>query len=75
MGEAETCCGFGGTFAVKFPHVSEAMGEVKCRSIAETGAEVLVSNDLSCLRHLQGKFRHQCRPLSALHLAEVLAQT
>lgn len=75
MDESETCCGFGGTFAVKFPHVSQAMGEVKCQSIIETGADILVSNDSSCLMHIQGMFRHQGRPLRALHLAEVLAQT
>lgn len=75
MGESETCCGFGGTFAVKYPHVSEAMGEVKCQSIVETGADFLVSNDSSCLMHLQGMMRHQGRRMRALHLAEVLAQT
>lgn len=75
MGERDTCCGFGGTFAVKFPYVSEAMGEVKCQSILETGADAVVSNDSSCLMHIQGMLRHQERPLPALHLAEVLART
>lgn len=74
MAEAETCCGFGGTFAAKFPMISTAMGEVKCASAAETGAEYLVSNDSSCLMHLQGLLSRQGKPLKTLHLAEVLNQ-
>jgi L-lactate dehydrogenase complex protein LldE len=54
MKEAELCCGFGGTFAAKFPMISTAMGEVKCESAFETGAEYIVSNDSSCLMHVQG---------------------
>ena len=54
MKEAETCCGFGGTFAAKFPMISTAMGEVKCASAFETGAEYIVSNDSSCLMQIQG---------------------
>lgn len=73
MKEAETCCGFGGTFAVKFPMISTAMDEVKCQSIMETGAQYVVSNDSSCLMQIQGYLdRHQL-PVKSLHLAEVLA--
>ncbi len=75
MSDAETCCGFGGTFATKFASISTAMGEVKCASAAETGAEVIVSNDSSCLMHLQGLLNRQGRPLKTMHLAEVLVQT
>jgi L-lactate dehydrogenase complex protein LldE len=75
MKEAKTCCGFGGTFAVKFPSISTAMGEVKCASILETGAEYVVSNDSSCLMQIQGMLQHQGKPARCLHLAEVLAQT
>jgi L-lactate dehydrogenase complex protein LldE len=74
MSEAETCCGFGGTFAAKFPMISTAMGEVKCASAVETGAEYIVSNDSSCLMHLQGLLSRQGSPLKTIHLAEVLAQ-
>jgi L-lactate dehydrogenase complex protein LldE len=74
MKEAETCCGFGGTFAAKFPAISTAMGEVKCASALETGAEYLVSNDSSCLMHIQGLLTRQGKPLKTLHLAEVLVQ-
>jgi L-lactate dehydrogenase complex protein LldE len=72
MAEAETCCGFGGTFAAKFPMISTAMGEVKCASAVETGAEFVVSNDSSCLMHLQGLLSRQGKPIKTIHLAEVL---
>lgn len=72
MKEAETCCGFGGTFATKFPMISTAMGEVKCDSACETGAEYMISADSSCLMHLRGLLDKQKQPLKTLHLAEVL---
>lgn len=75
MKEAETCCGFGGTFAVKFPMISTAMGEVKCASIAETGADFVISNDSSCLMQIRGVLDKQGKAVKTLHLAEVLAQT
>jgi L-lactate dehydrogenase complex protein LldE len=74
MTEAEICCGFGGTFAVKFPMISTAMGEVKCASAVQTGADYLVSNDSSCLMHLQGLLNRQGQPIKTLHLAEILAE-
>jgi len=74
MAEAETCCGFGGTFAAKFPMISTAMGDVKCASAAETGAEYIVSNDSSCLMHLQGLLSRQGKKMKTIHLAEVLNQ-
>ncbi len=72
MREAETCCGFGGTFAAKFPMISTAMGEVKCASASETGAEYIVSNDSSCLMQVQGLLDKQGKKLKTIHLAEVL---
>ncbi len=72
MSEAETCCGFGGTFSAKFPMISTAMGEVKCASAAETKAEYIVSNDSSCLMHIQGLLSRQGSPLKTIHLAEIL---
>lgn len=69
----EACCGFGGAFAVKFPMISTAMGEVKCASAAETAADYLVSNDSSCLMHLQGLLSRQSQPMKTIHLAELLA--
>ena len=72
MGEAETCCGFGGTFAAKFPMVSTAMGEVKCASAQETGAEYIVSNDSSCLMQIQGLMDRQATRQRTIHIAEIL---
>ena len=74
MGEAESCCGFGGTFSAKFPMISTAMGENKCGSALEAGAEYIVSNDSSCLMHLQGLLSRQGSTLKTIHLAEVLNQ-
>ena len=73
MTEAETCCGIGGTFAVKFPTISSAMDEVKCASILESGADVVVSNDSSCLMQIRGMLEKQKSGVRSLHLAEVLA--
>jgi L-lactate dehydrogenase complex protein LldE len=74
MAEAETCCGFGGTFAAKFPMISTAMGDVKCASAAATGADYIVSNDSSCLMQIQGLLSRQGSKLKTIHLAEVLNQ-
>lgn len=73
MNAAETCCGFGGTFAAKFPSISTAMGEVKCASALDTQAEYIVSNDSSCLMQIQGLATRQQKPIKTIHLAEVLA--
>jgi len=77
MRDAEVCCGFGGTFATKFPMISTAMGEVKCSSAFETGAEYIVSNDSSCLMQIQGLLDRQVprSGMKTIHLAEVLAQS
>ncbi|MGW0120470.1 (Fe-S)-binding protein [Streptomyces sp. NPDC003327] len=72
---AEECCGFGGTFAVKNPAVSTAMGADKIRNSLATGAEVLCGADNSCLMHLGGMLRRQDAPQRTLHLAEILAST
>lgn len=75
MRDAEVCCGFGGTFAAKFPMISTAMGEVKCASAFETRADYIVSNDSSCLMHVQGLLSRQGSKVKTIHLAEILAQT
>ena len=73
MEDPTTCCGFGGLFAVKFPMISTAMGETKCGLAAKTGADYLISNDSSCLMHLEGLLKRSGSKMKALHLAEVLA--
>ena len=75
MADAETCCGFGGTFAAKFPMISTAMGEVKCASAFATGAQYIVSNDSSCLMQVQGLLDRQKSSVKTIHLAEILAQS
>jgi len=73
--KAEECCGFGGTFAVKNADTSVAMGSDKARHVQETGAEVLVAGDSSCLMHVGGLLSRQRAGVRVMHLAEVLAST
>jgi L-lactate dehydrogenase complex protein LldE len=75
MRDYRLCCGFGGTFSVKYPEVSVAMGRDKLRAAADAGAEVLVANDSGCLMHLAGLIHREQLPLRTMHLAQVLAQT
>ena len=71
--ENETCCGFGGTFAVKFESISAAMGEQKVHHALETKANYLVSTDYSCLMHLDAYIQKNKLPLKTMHIADVLA--
>jgi L-lactate dehydrogenase complex protein LldE len=69
------CCGFGGTFSVKNPDVSVAMGDDKVDDVLGTGAEVLASADTSCLMHIGGLLSRRGAPVRVLHIAEILAST
>jgi L-lactate dehydrogenase complex protein LldE len=73
MDAAEECCGFGGTFSVKFPELSGAMARSKIDSILRTEAGAVVSTDSSCLMQIQGALQRAGRRIPTLHLAEVLA--
>jgi L-lactate dehydrogenase complex protein LldE len=73
--EREECCGFGGTFAIKNADVSVAMGADKARRVRETGAEVLVAADNSCLTHIGGLLGRGRSGVRTMHIAEVLAST
>lgn len=73
MEAVEECCGFGGTFSVKFPEVSGGMARTKIDAIAKTGAAVVVSVDSSCLMQIQGALSRAGLPVGTMHLAEVLA--
>ena len=73
MNETETCCGFGGTFAVKFGAISAAMADQKIRNALATGATHIISTDLSCLMHLQGIISKNEISLTTIHIADVLA--
>jgi L-lactate dehydrogenase complex protein LldE len=73
MSAAEECCGFGGTFSVKFADISGGMARTKIESIVATGAEAVVSIDSSCLMQLQGALLRAGSTIRTVHLAEVLA--
>ena len=73
MDAAEECCGFGGTFSVKFPDISGAMARTKIDSIVRSGADTVVSIDSSCLMQLQGALSRAGSSIRTMHLAEVLA--
>lgn len=70
---ADACCGFGGTFAVKYPEISVAIADRKVESIAKAEVDAVVSGDVSCLMHLRGRLQRLGSKVKALHLAEVLA--
>jgi L-lactate dehydrogenase complex protein LldE len=67
------CCGFGGMFSVKYPHISLAMAQDKIERVKESGADILVSTDCGCLMQLGGVMHRQRIPIEPRHLAEVLA--
>ncbi len=68
----ETCCGFGGSFSVKMPHISEGMLSDKVSSVRESGADTLVSCDMSCLMHIGGALRRAAPEVKIRHIAQVL---
>jgi len=73
MKDVETCCGFGGSFAVKFESISIAMADQKVNNALETGADYIISTDLSCLMHLDGYIRNKGYNIRTMHIADVLA--
>ena len=73
MMPAEECCGFGGTFSVKFAELSGAMARTKIDAILQTGANTVVSLDPSCLMQIQGALSRAGSSVRTMHLAEVLA--
>lgn len=73
MKEADTCCGFGGTFSVKFEGISTAMAQQKVDNALETGAEYIVSTDASCLMHIQGYIDKHKLPIKTIHIVDLLA--
>ncbi len=73
MEDAEVCCGFGGTFCVKYPDISNVMVAKKTKKIAATGADLLLAGDLGCLMNMAGKLKREGSALKARHVAEILA--
>jgi L-lactate dehydrogenase complex protein LldE len=73
VSERDACCGFGGTFSVKYPDISNAIVEDKTKRIAETGCNLLIAGDLGCLMNMAGKLKRVGSPIKVRHVAEVLA--
>jgi len=73
MNDVETCCGFGGTFSVKFDAISAGMADQKLRNALDTGAQTIISTDLSCLMQLDGFIKNKNLPIRTMHMADVLA--
>ena len=73
MADCEECCGFGGTFAVKYGDISNAMVEKKCANIGEAHVDLVLAGDLGCLLNIAGKLRRDGNPVEARHVAEILA--
>ena len=74
MDDVETCCGFGGTFAVKFESISVAMADQKVTHALATGAKYIISTDHSCLMHIGGFIKQKGYDLKTMHIADVLAE-
>ncbi len=73
MRDADVCCGFGGTFCVKYPDISNAIVGKKAANVAATGVDMLVAGDLGCLMNMAGKLQREGKPIEVRHVAEVLA--
>lgn len=71
--DSDACCGFGGTFCVKYPDISNAIVAAKADRISDTGADTLLAGDLGCLMNMAGKLSREGRPVKAFHTVEVLA--
>jgi L-lactate dehydrogenase complex protein LldE len=70
---ADTCCGFGGTFCIKYPDISDKMVSNKAADIVATGAQAVLAGDLGCLLNIAGKLQRHGQPIEVRHVAEVLA--
>jgi len=71
--DGEQCCGFGGTFSIKFPEVSTAIVDRKITDIEQSGADTIVAGDMGCLMNIAGRLSRQGKPVKVFHIAEVLA--
>ena len=73
MQDTETCCGFGGTFSVKYEAIAVGMAEQKIINVEATSADIIISTDISCLMHLDGYMKKQNKKIKVMHIADVLA--
>ena len=74
LARQDQCCGFGGSFAVRYPQISGAMVADKAQCILQTEADTVVSTDTGCLMNIGGRLQRQARPIAVMHLAEMLDQ-
>jgi len=74
MEQSNICCGFGGVFSFKFPHIAASMAEDKAKHIVASGAEVVTGCEISCLMHIDGYLKRKGIPVRTMHLADILAQ-
>jgi L-lactate dehydrogenase complex protein LldE len=72
LARQDQCCGFGGSFAVRYPQISGAMVDDKMKAVLESGADTLVSTDTGCLMNIGGRLRRAGHPIKVLHLAQLL---
>ena len=75
MRDSDACCGFGGTFCVKYPEISTRLVDEKCANVLATGTGVLLGGDLGCLMNIAGRLARESHPVRVFHVAEVLAGT
>lgn len=75
MTDSEVCCGFGGTFCIKYPEISNNMVSDKMQHIEHSKADMVLAGDLGCLLNIAGKLKRENSPVAIRHIAEVLAQT
>lgn len=73
LSDSDVCCGFGGTFCVKYPEISNAIVDKKAANIEATGADTLLAGDLGCLLNMAGKLKRRGSKIESRHVAEVLA--
>jgi L-lactate dehydrogenase complex protein LldE len=73
MKDSDRCCGFGGIFSFKYPHIAAAIGEEKVNNIIATGVETVVGCEISCLMHIGGLLKKKGIPIRTIHIAEILA--
>jgi L-lactate dehydrogenase complex protein LldE len=71
--DVESCCGFGGTFCVKYPAISNAIVDEKATAVESTGADLLIGGDLGCLMNIAGKLHRRGSRIRTFHIAEILA--
>src|SRR6185436_6260358 len=69
---ADLCCGFGGLFSIKYPHISGGILQDKIDSVEKSGADVVVASDVGCLMHIAGGLSRQSSSASTMHIAELL---